>query len=210
MSKILIVDDHAVVRLGLRQILEEELGKGVYGEAEDTDEALKELDKRAWDAVILDITLPGKSGMEVLRQSKKNWPDLPILVLSMHPEDQYAIRVLRAGASGYMTKESAPEELGKALRKVLGGGRYVSPELAETLAMRVGTNMEDPPHASLSNREFQVMCMIGEGKTASEIADKLGLSVKTISTFRSRILKKMRMRNNAQLMSYALRSGLVT
>lgn len=207
--RILLVDDHAVVRRGLRQILEEEFETATFGEAQNAAEAFELVSKQKWDVVVLDMTLPGRSGLEVLKEVKKLSPKLPVLVLSIHPEEQYAIRVLRAGAAGYMTKESAPDELIEAIKKVLTGGKYISSSLAEKLAFDLEADTGKPSHESLSDREFEVMVMIASGKTVSEVAEKLSLSVKTISTYRARILEKMQMRNNAQLMQYAMAKGLV-
>ena len=209
MLRILITDDHAVVRRGLKQVLEEEFDQVVFGEAQNTREMLEHLQKKAWDVVILDITLPGRSGLEVLGELKLTHPNLPVLVLSMHPEDQYGIRVLKSGASGYMTKESAPDEIVMAIRKVLRGGKYVSPSLAERLAFNLEVNGEKPIHEALSDREYEVMLMIASGKTLTEIAQKLNLSIKTVSTYRTRILEKMKMQNNAELIRYAIKNQLV-
>ncbi|HEY4673195.1 MAG TPA: response regulator transcription factor, partial [Nitrososphaerales archaeon] len=194
MIKILIADDHAVVRRGLKQILAEEPNMAVFGEACNAQEVLKNVREQDWDIVILDITMPDRSGLDVLKELKRERPKLPVLILSIHPEEQYAVRVLKAGAAGYMTKESAPEELVKAIRKVLRGGKYISPSLAEKLAFDLETDSEKPLHETLSDREYQVMCMIASGKTVKEIAKKLYLSVKTISTHRARILGKMKMK----------------
>jgi len=209
MLKILLVDDHAVVRRGLRQILEEEIPGVVCGEAGDAEGALHHLSERGWDVLILDITLPGPSGLDVVKQAKQRWPELPVLVLSMHPEDQYAMRVLKIGAAGYMTKETAPDELVRAIRQVLHGGKYVSASLAEKLAGSVEAGSSGLPHEALSDREYEVLCKISSGQTVGQIAGGLHLSVKTISTYRSRILQKMCMSNNAELMAYALRHELV-
>jgi len=211
MIKILIADDHAVVRRGLKQILTEESDMAVFGEARNAREVLKNVREQDWDIVILDITMPGRSGLDVLKELKRVRPKLPVLVLSMHPEDQYAVRVLKAGAAGYMTKESAPKELVKAVRKVLGGGKYVSPSLAEKLAfdLETETDSEKPLHETLSDREYQVMCMIASGKAVKGIAKELYLSVKTISTYRARILKKMKMKTSAELTHYAIKNRLV-
>jgi len=170
---------------------------------------LNKIWKEEWDVVVLDITMPGRSGLEVLREIKKSKPKLPVLVLSMHPEGQFAVRVLKRGASGYMTKESAPEELVGAIKKVLAGGRYVSPSLAEKLATYLSADGQKSPQEKLSDREFQVLRLIASGKIVSEIAKELSLSVKTISTYRSRILEKMGMKNNAELMHYAMQHQLV-
>jgi two-component system, NarL family, invasion response regulator UvrY len=207
--KILLADDHAVVRLGLKQILAEEFPRAVFGEARNTQEALMLLMKENWDVVVLDITMPGRSGLEVLREIKKSRPNLPVLVLSMHPESQFAVRVFTQGASGYITKESAPEELAGAIKKVLAGGRYVSAALAQALAVRLSGDSHKPAQELLSDREFHVLCLIASGKIVSQIARELSLSVKTISTYRARILEKMGMRNNAELMRYAMEHRLV-
>lgn len=209
MIRILIADDHAVVRRGLKEILEHEMQGVVCGEAKDANEVMARFDEAPWDLLILDITMPGRSGLDVLRDLRPAHPKLPILVLSMFPEDQYAKRLLRAGASGYMNKESAPEELMKAVRKVLAGGRYVSAALAEKLASDLSSDINRPVHDSLSDREFEVLRMIGAGKTVGQIADELHLGVTTISTYRARILEKMNLASNAELMHYALHNGLV-
>jgi DNA-binding NarL/FixJ family response regulator len=207
--KILLTDDHAVVRHGLKQILADEFKRATFGEARNAHEALELVWKENWDVVVLDITMPGRSGLEVLREIKKSKPKVPVLVLSMHPENQFAVRVLKRGASGYMTKESAPGELVGAIKKVLAGGKYISPSLAEKLATYVSTDSQKPAQELLSDREFQVLRLIASGKIVSEIARELSLSVKTISTYRTRILEKMGLRNNAELMHYAMQNQLV-
>jgi two-component system, NarL family, invasion response regulator UvrY len=207
--RVLIADDHAILRRGLREILMRELEGVVCGEAENVQQFLAQVQNQNWDLAIVDITMPGRSGLDVLRDLQGVQPALPVLVLSMHPEDQYGKRVLKAGAAGYMNKESAPEELIKAIRKVLAGGRYVSPALAEKLAVEWGTNGVRPLHESLSDREFEVLRMIALGKTISQIAVELHLSTTTISTYRARILEKMNMTTTAELMRYALRNGVV-
>jgi two-component system, NarL family, invasion response regulator UvrY len=207
--RVLIADDHAILRRGLREILMRELEGVVCGEAENVEQFLAQVQNQNWDLAIVDITMPGRSGLDVLRDLQGVQPGLPVLVLSMHPEDQYGKRVLKAGAFGYMNKESAPEELIKAIRKVLAGGRYVSPALAEKLAVEWGTNGARPLHESLSDREFEVLRMIALGKTISQIAAELHLSATTISTYRARILEKMNMTTTAELMRYALRNGVV-
>jgi DNA-binding NarL/FixJ family response regulator len=209
MTQILIVDDHAILRRGLQEILEREFRDVRIGGAGTAEEALTQLDSEKWDLVILDITMPGRSGVDVLRNLKALRPKLPVLVLSMHPEDQYGKRVLKAGASGYMNKESAPEELIKAVRKLLSGGRYVSPTLAETLAVDLGRDDGTPAHERLSDREFEVLRKMASGKTVGQIAHELHLSVPTVSTYRARILEKMSMSTTAELMHYALRNHLV-
>jgi len=207
--KVLIADDHAVVRRGLIQLLADEYPGLSAGEARDAGEVFKLAGEQDWDIIILDISMPGRSGLEVLRELKQQRPRVPVLILTSHPEEQYAIRVLKAGAAGYMTKESAPEHLIEGIRKVTGGGRYVSPRLAELLAAAVCADPEKAPHESLSDREYRVLCLIGAGKTVGEIAAALSLSVKTVSTYRTRLLEKMGMKTNAELTHYAIKSGLV-
>jgi two-component system invasion response regulator UvrY len=209
MLKILIADDHAVVQQGLKQILSDEFGKVEFGEASNTVEALDLARKRAWDMMVLDISMPGRSGLDVLKELRQSNPKLPVLVLSVHPEDQYAVRALKAGAAGYLTKDSASEELVKAVRQICNGRKYVSESMAEKLASMIDDEGPRSPRESLSDREFQVLRMLAEGKTVSEIADELSLSVKTISTYRVRILEKLRLKTNAQLIHYALQQGLV-
>lgn len=209
MIKILIADDHAIVREGLKQIVADTSDMVVAGEAADGQEVLEQVRKEDWDLILLDISMPGRGGIDTLKELKIEKPNLPVLVLSMHPEEQYAVRALKAGASGYLTKESAPEQLIGAIRKVSQGGKYISADLAESLAFHVGMNSEKPLHETLSNREYQVMLMIASGKTVKEIANDLSLSVKTISTNRVRALGKMRMKNNAEMAYYAIKHGLV-
>ena len=209
MIKVVVVDDHAVVREGLKRIIAENDGMMVSGEAADGFEAMQVIKKEHCDVVLLDITMPNKSGLDVLKELHAESPRLPVLVLSMHPEDQYALRVLRAGAAGYVTKESAPAKLVQAIRIVVRGGRYVSPTLAEKLVYDLGTQTDKAPHEILSDREYQVLCMIGSGRTVTQIAEELALSVKTISTYRVRILEKLKMNNNAEMTRYAIKEGLV-
>jgi two-component system, NarL family, invasion response regulator UvrY len=209
MAQILIVDDHAVVRHGLRQLLQGLPDITHIGEAQNAQEALQKARAQAWDLVMLDLTLPDKMGIEVLKELKRDCPKRPVLVLSMLPEDQYGVSVLKAGAAGYLPKESAPEELVTAVRKVLRGGKYVSLTLAEHLAFDLGPGVETPLHKTLSEREYQILCLLASGKTNSEVADQLALSPKTVSTYRSRILLKMKMRTNAELMNYSFRHKLV-
>ena len=208
--KVLVADDHAVVREGLKRILMQDGAIQVVAEAEDGAAALERAHEMDLDVVVLDMSMPGRGGLETLQELKRLWPRLGVLVLSMHPEDQYAVRVLREGADGYLSKESAAEELINALRKIHGGGKYVSPTLAERLALTVERGFEGPPHERLSTREFQVMVLLAEGKTVTQIGDELHLSVKTISTYRARVLEKMGMKNNAELMHYAIEEGIVT
>lgn len=207
--KILITDDHAVLRRGLKQILEDGFGKIQFGEASNASEAIEQVTKDNWDLVVLDITMPGRSGLEALKEIRAIKPGQRVIVLSVHSEDQFAVRVLKAGASGFLNKDSAPEELVKAVRKVTAGGRYVSSTLAEKLAMNIEQPSDQPAHQALSDREFQVLRMIGSGKTVSEIAAELSLSVKTVSTYRTRILEKMNLNTNAELTRYAFEHKLV-
>jgi DNA-binding NarL/FixJ family response regulator len=203
----LIADDHAIVRRGLQEILVRELEDSVFGEAKDAQEVIERTKRDDWDLVILDITMPGRSGLDVLRDLKALRPN--VLILSMHSEAQYGKRILRAGASGFMNKESAPEELIKAVQKVLAGGRYVSQALAERLALDLNDEVRHDAQETLSHREFEVLRMIALGKTISQIAEELHLSVSTVSTHRARILQKMEMTTTAELMRYALRNHLV-
>ncbi len=197
------------MRHGLKQILADEYRRAVFGEASNAQEATTRILGEEWDVVVLDVTMPGRSGLEVLREIRKFRPRLPVLVLSMHPEDQFAMRVLKSGASGYMTKESAPAELVGAIKKVLNGGRYVSAALAEKMAGYLATDLQKAPHERLSDREFLVLRLIASGKTVSQIATELALSVKTISTYRARILEKMSMATNAEVTHYAIQNRLV-
>jgi DNA-binding NarL/FixJ family response regulator len=209
MIRVLIVDDHAILRRGIRALLSDAFAKAEFGEASNADQALEQLGKKAWHVALIDITLPGKGGLDLLKEFKAARPTLPVLVLSVHSENQFAVRVLRAGAAGYMTKESAPEELVKAVHKILAGGRYVSATLAEKLASSVKQDLTRPPHETLSDREYEIMRRIGSGMTATEIAGELSLSVKTISTYRARILEKLGLRNSAEITQYAIRNDLV-
>ncbi len=209
MIRVLIADDHAILRRGLQEILARELADSVFGEAKDAQEVIERTKGDDWDLVILDITMPGRSGLDVLRDLKALRPKLPVLILSMHSEAQYGKRVLRAGAAGFMNKESAPEELIKAVQKVLAGGRYVSPALAERLALDLNDEVRHDVQETLSHREFEVLRMIALGKTISQIAEELHLSVSTVSTHRARILGKMEMTTTAELMRYALRNRVV-
>jgi two-component system invasion response regulator UvrY len=209
MIRILIADDHPIVRAGLRQIVAEAADIVVAAEAADGHEVLTQVRGSDFDVVLLDLTIPGLSGLDVLKQLKVERPNLRVLILSVHAEDQYAIRVLRAGAWGYVTKASAPEQLIGAIRKVHEGRRYVSPTLAERLADQLEGGAATMPHEGLSDREYQVLCLLASGKTVTEIAAALALSVKTVSTYRSRILEKMGMRSNAELTHYAIQNRLV-
>jgi two-component system, NarL family, invasion response regulator UvrY len=209
MLKVLVVDDFPLFRRGVRDLLNEGFKDVKIGEASDAHEMLKLLRLKPWDVTILDISMPRMNGLDALKQVKQEFPHLPVLILSMYPEEQYAIRTIKAGADGYLTKSSAPEELVNAIKKVHGGGKYVSPSLGEALALTVKPGTQKDPHELLSDREYQVLCLIGSGKTVSEIADKTNLSVTTISTYRARILEKMRMKTSAELARYAIQQGLV-
>lgn len=207
--RILIVDDHDIIRQGLRQILADEFKQAVFGEAKNGNEGMERIWKQTWDVALLDITMPGKGGLEVLKQMVDAQPNMAVLVLSMHPEDQYAVRVLKTGAAGYITKNTASEEVVGAVKKVLAGGKYVSAALAESLAVNLNSTPERPPHEALSDREYQVMRLIAVGKSVKEIGFELSLSVKTISTYRTRIMEKMKLKTNADLIRYAVHQKLV-
>ncbi len=209
MIRVLIADDHPIVRSGLKEILVHHLEGVVCGEAENAQQVLSEVQRHSWDLLILDITMPGRSGFDILGDLKQLQPKLPILVLSMHPEEQYAKRALTAGARGYLKKESAPEELIQAARKLLAGGRYVSPTLAEQFARDLHESADRPVHETLSAREFEILVMIGAGRTVSQIAEELHLSVTTVSTYRARVLEKMNMATTAELIRYVIRNHLV-
>ncbi|GAB5520500.1 MAG: response regulator transcription factor [Rhodothermales bacterium] len=209
MINVLVADDHAIVRKGLIQIISDTLDIKVTAEADSGEAVFDQVRSNTFDTVVLDMNLGDVSGLEVLKSVKAEYPDLPILVLSVYPENQYAVRVLRAGASGYLNKDSAPELLVKAIRRVAQGRRYVSPAVAEELLEQLDADVQGPLHKRLSDREFQVLQMIASGKTVTEIADILALSVKTVSTYRSRVLDKMNLKNNAELTHYAIKNELV-
>ena len=206
---ILIADDHGVVRRGLREILTDALPGADFSEAGNGDEVLSQLSKSKTALLVLDINMPGRSGMDVLRDVKQAYHRLPVIILSVHPEDQYAVRCLRAGAAAYINKESAPEELAIATKKILSGGHYISPSLAETLVANLDEPLDKPLHELLSDREFEVMKMIAAGVSLTEIGERLHVSVKTISTYRARIMEKMQMKSNAELTRYAITQGLI-
>jgi DNA-binding NarL/FixJ family response regulator len=206
--KILIADDHAIVRRGLRQILSEAEGLHVAAEAATPAEVVEILQRERFDVVVLDVGLPGKSGIELLAEVRRLRPEARVLMLTMFSEEQYAIRAIRAGAAGFLTKETAPEKLVEAVRKIAAGGRYISAEVAESLASLVAGEANGKPHELLSDREFEILKLIGAGRTVSQIAEDLGLSVKTVSTHRTRILRKMEMSSNAELMRYVVTNGL--
>lgn len=207
--RILIADDHPIVRRGLKQILSEEPDLAVLGEAQNGDEVLKLLDHQPWNVLVLDIDMPGRSGLEVLQDVRDRRPDLPVLIMSIHSEEQFGVRALKAGATGYLTKESAPDALVYAIRKVHAGGKYVSPSLSEKLVSVLQAGPDRPRHESLSNREYEILCLIASGKSATEIAERLILSVKTVSTYRTRVLDKLNLHSTPELMHYAIRNRLV-
>jgi two-component system, NarL family, invasion response regulator UvrY len=206
---IIIADDHTVVRQGLKQILAAEADMLVVGEAKNFTETLKVVRTLSWDVLILDYSMPGGNGLQVLKEIKQSFPQRPVLILSMHPEDAIAISALRAGAAGYMNKECASEELTIAIRKAVSGKKYVSAALAEKLAVELEEGSEGLPHESLSDREYRVMWMIASGKSISSIAEELSLSPNTVSTYRIRIFKKLKVENNSDLVRYAIKHGLV-
>jgi DNA-binding NarL/FixJ family response regulator len=206
---VLIADDHAIVRQGLRQILSETDDLLVAGEAGDGVDAMRLARQQQWDVVLLDVTMPNRNGIDTLKMLKKEFPRLPVLILSMHEEDQYAVRAIRAGASGYLTKQSAPELLVTAIRQVASGHKYVSPSLAMKLADVIAENDDRPAHESLSDREYQTLCLIAAGRPLTQIAEELNISVKTVSEYRKRILEKMKLDSNAELIHYGLKHGLV-
>jgi two-component system, NarL family, invasion response regulator UvrY len=209
MTRALIVDDHAITRVGLRRILSEIAQPVIVGEAATGAEALALATSQQWDIVMLDISLPDRSGLEVLKAIKKARPALPVLVLSMYPVDQYALRVLRAGGAGYLTKESAPDQLLEAVRKVTAGMRYITPEVAECIAQDWNRSPVKSVHETLSDREFEVMRLIVSGKSVGDIAKELSLSAKTVSTYRTRVLQKLHLRHNAELTHYAVINNLI-
>ena len=209
MINVLIADDHALVRRGIREVLEESKDIRVPGEAANAPEVLELLKQRHWDVVVLDINLPGRSGLDLLEDLHRERPQLPVLILTVYSEEQYAVRALKSGAAGYLTKETVPERLVEAVRKVVQGGRYITPTLAERLASMVRTGFEGAPHELLSEREFRVFRLLSGGKTVTEIAEAMNLSVKTVSTYRARALEKLGLKSNAELTQYAIRNGLV-
>jgi DNA-binding NarL/FixJ family response regulator len=209
MTKILIADDHELIREGLKKILKDAPDIQVSGEARDGQQIFEILKKEPIDVVVLDISLPGKSGLELLKDIKQDYPRVPVLILSMHPEDRFAVRALKAGAAGYVTKESAAQVLVQAIRKVVQGRKYISATLAEKLAIELEVPSDRPPHELLSDREYQVLCMIAGGKSVKEISAELYLSVSTVNTYRARILEKMNMKTDAELIRYAVQNQLV-
>ena len=209
MLRVLLADDHPLVRQGLKRVLADEFGEVSFGEAEDGTQVLELIRRQDWDILILDITMPGRSGFDILAVLKEEYPNLPVLVLSMHSEDQYALRVLREGAAGYITKGRAPGEVIEAIRKVLAGGKYVSPSFAERFVLDIAAGSGGPQHEILSRREFQVLHMLASGKTLTETAGSLSLSVKTVGTYRARICDKLKLKTNAELTDYAVRNRIL-
>lgn len=207
--RILIADDHPLVRQGLKQVLEAHAELDVVAEAKDGNDAVQQAGGVEWDVAVIDFNMPGKAGVELVKELRRRYPERPVLVLSMYPEDRYALRLLKAGAAGYLNKESAPEELVGALHKVVAGGRYVSAALGEKLALALSGSGEQPAYEKLSDREYQIMWLLASGKTVGEIAKQLFLSANTVSTYRARILKKISVKNNAELMRYAIRHQLI-
>jgi DNA-binding NarL/FixJ family response regulator len=208
MIRILIADDHPVVRQGLKQILAENRDMVIADEAASGQEVMKKVSRNDYDVILLDISMPGRNGLDILRELRSKKPKTAVLMLSIHPEDLFAVRALKLGAAGYLTKETAPEELVSAIRRVSQGRKYISATLAEKLAVDLELEAEKPAHETLSDREYQVLCLLASGKRLKEIAEDLSLSIKTISTYRTRILDKMKLRNNAELMRYALQHNL--
>ncbi len=208
MIRVLIADDHAIVRQGLKQILSETDDLLVAGEADDGAQALHLARQCAWDVFLLDVSMPNRNGIDTLKQLKKEFPRLPVLILSMHPEEQYAVRALKAGASGYLTKQSAPEQLVTAIRQVANGKKFLSPAVAQQLAEAITENTEKVPHQRITDREYQVLTLIASGKTLTQVADTLNLSVATVGTYRARLLEKMGLKSTAELIRYGLEHGL--
>jgi two-component system, NarL family, invasion response regulator UvrY len=209
MIKILIVDDHAVVRKGIRQILSEEKNISALGEASNSEELMSQLYENDWDIIILDITLPGKNGLDLLIEIKKRKPDIKVLILTMHTEEEIAIRALKTGASGFLNKDSVPGELISAVNKISTGGKFISSSLGEKLALLLDRDAATMPHETLSKREFEIMCLIASGNSLTDIAKELSISIKTVSTYRTRIMEKMNMKSNVELTHYAIKNKLV-
>ncbi|MGZ4965429.1 MAG: response regulator [Limisphaerales bacterium] len=207
--RILITDDHALIRMGLKQLIQAGFGNAAVGEASNAGEALDQISNKEWDVVVLDITMPGRSGIDILRDIKMLRPTLPVLILTACSEDEFAVRVLKAGAAGFVRKEMAPTELINAIKKVVAGGKYISQSLAEKLATKLQQDTDAPAHEALSDREYEVMRLLAKGNTPTEVAKMLSLSVKTVSTYRTRLLEKLNLHSNAELTYYAIKNGLV-
>lgn len=209
MIKILIADDHAIVREGLKQIVVLEKDLQVTGEAGSSVELFEQLEKRSFDIIILDINMPGRSGLDIMKDLSNRYPKIPVLILSMYSEEQYGFRAIKAGASGYLKKVSAPEELVTAIKKIVSGGKYISPALAENIAKNVSIKSSKPVHENLSNREYEIMCKIASGKSAEEISEELSISINTFYSFRNRILDKMNLKSNVEITQYVLHNKLI-
>lgn len=209
MIRVLIADDHAIVRKGLRLIAKEQASEIEVDEAENGQEVMEKIHQARYDVLVLDISMPGRNGLDILREVRHALPSLPVLILSMHPEEQYAIRMLKSGASGYLTKDCAPDQLVPAIQKIARGGKYVSDMLAEQLLFNLTGEANRPPHELLSDREYSVLVLIGQGKTPTEIAEQLILSVKTVSTYRTRVLEKLNLQSTAELIRYVIENNLV-
>ena len=209
MIRVLIADDHAIVRKGLRLIAKEQASEIEVDEAENGQEVMEKIHQSRYDVLVLDISMPGRNGLDILREVRHALPSLPVLILSMHPEEQYAIRMLKSGASGYLTKDCAPDQLVPAIQKIARGGKYVSDILAEQLLFNLTGEANRPPHELLSDREYSVLVLIGQGKTPTEIAEQLILSVKTVSTYRTRVLEKLNLQSTAELIRYVIENNLV-
>ena len=209
MIKVLIADDHPMIREGLKKTLRDEVGIEVVGEAKNGREVLSFVEEHELSVVLMDLSMPELTGFDVLKELKMSHPKLPVLILSMHPEDRFAIRALKVGASGYLTKDSAPLELVNAIRKVVNGGKYVSPTLAEKLVFEIENGSDLPSHKTLSDREYQIFCMIAQGKSIMEISEALSLSLNTVHTYRTRLLEKMNMKTNTEITQYAIRNNLI-
>ena len=209
MLRILIADDHTVVRKGLKQILLEEFSNALIAEVPDAEELIRKVMAEKWDVVVSDLSMPGRSGLDALQQIKLSFPDMPVLILSIHPEEQYALLALKSVASGYLSKDTAPDELVKAVKKVLLGKKYISQSIAEKLADSISSPSSKQPHENLSDREFDVMKLLANGKSVSDIAEMLSLSVTTVSTYRARVMTKMNLRSNSDLTKYAIEKNLI-
>ncbi len=209
MIKIFIADDHPLIRKGIKEIFEEEIDIKVIGDAAYPHEVLEGLKKLEPDVLITDLSMPGRSGLDLISDIKQLFPKLPVLVLTMHPEDRFAVRALKAGAFGYLTKDAKPEEIIKAVRQVVTGRKYITPSLAEMLATEIDRDITKMPHELLSDREFQIMQLVASGKKVSEIAEKLSISIRTVNTYRARVMNKMNMKTNADLTLYAVENNLI-
>lgn len=209
MIKVLICDDHVIVREGLKHVIEDTTDMRVAGEAGNSQEVTQLARRSKYDVIVLDLSMPGRDGLDALKELKRDRPDVPVLIFSMHPEEQFALRTLRAGADGYLTKDSDPDTLLEAIRKVYAGGKYISMGFAELLAAEIQKSGDKPSHEVLSDREFQVLCLLAKGKTSTDVADELSISVKTVSTYRARIMEKTNLKTNVELTHFAIQNGLM-